>query len=267
MKIFDEFIDLYNEYIIYGKEFLLNKNICITGLIKNGADHIDDKLNLFRLIRSHCASLSVLIYENDSIDDTVHKIKSWQDTDIQFHIISETLNATHRGHPYKDIERTTAMASYRNKCLDYIRKKIKSDYIIVLDLDYKQMSMDGLLNSFGWMSKKSQIDIMAGFSYQQHANGLLTNYDSWAYRGNWWRDYQSDKNFAYTFINWVPFIGSEPFKVNSAFGGCCIYKNNIYLQGKYTGEDCEHVTFHRSIYNKNTQQYKLYVNPSQIMIV
>lgn len=267
MKIFHEFIDQYYTYVSYGKEFLSDKSICITGLIKNGANHIDDKYHLFKSLRNYCRSLDILIYENDSTDKTPEILKNWKDPDIKFHIISEILHANHRGHPYKDVARTEAMASYRNKCLSFIDTNIVTDYIIVLDLDYKEISVDGILNSFGWIQNQSKINIMAGFSYQQHKNGLLTNYDSWAYRGNWWDDYQSDKNFAYTFINWRPFIGSTPFKVNSAFGGCCIYDRQTYLSGKYSGGDCEHVTFHKSIYQNTQDRYNLYVNPSQIMVV
>lgn len=267
MNIYPEFSEAYHKYINDGIDFLKNKNICITGLIKDGASHIDNKLIFFEQFKDYCQNLDIVIYENDSTDNTDKILKSWESEKINIKIISEKLNAKHRGHPYKDADRVLAMASYRNKCLDYIKKNISSEYIIIIDLDYKQISLDGILNSFGWIKHNAKINIMAGFSYQQHSNGLLTNYDSWAYRGNWWGDYQADKNFAYTFINWRPFIGSEPFKVNSAFGGICIYKRDIFIQGHYTGSDCEHVTFHQSINNINSQNYGMYVNPSQIMVL
>lgn len=267
MNIYPEFTPQYNEYVSHGSVYLKDKNICVTGLIKNGENILEGKLNFFNLLKEHCQSLDIVIYENDSTDNTIDILRSWSSTTINFHILSEKLNAQHRGHPYKDPDRTIAMAYYRSKCQDYIRQNIDTDYVIVIDLDYKQISLDGLLNSFGWIAHKPKINIMAGFSYQQHSNGLLTNYDSWAYRGNWWQDYQHDKNFAYTFINWQPFVGSSPFKVNSAFGGICIYEPNTYLIGQYAGNDCEHVTFHRSIYDTLLDKYNLYVNPSQIMVV
>lgn len=267
MNIYPEFTSQYNEYVSHGSAYLHNKKICITGLIKNGEHFLEDKLLFFNLFKTYCQSLDIVIYENDSIDNTANILRSWSSDDIDFHIISEKLNATHRGSPHKDTERTMAMAYYRSKCQEYIRTNINVDYIIVIDLDYKNISLDGLLNSFGWIAMRPQINMMAGFSYQQHNNGLLTNYDSWAYRGNWWNDYQADRNFAYSFINWRPFVGSSPFEVNSAFGGSCIYKSNVYLLGQYEGHDCEHVTFHRSIYNSLTDGYNLYANPSQIMVV
>lgn len=266
MNIYSEFRDQYYKYIDIGKKYLADQKVCVTGLIRNGAEHINDKFQFFHLLRNYCASLDVLIYENDSLDNTVEILKLWSDAQIQFHIISETLNAQHRGHPHKDIERTMAMAYYRNKCKDYIRTHIDVDYTIVIDLDYNDISLDGILNSFGWLSYQPSIDIMAGFSYQQH-NNILCNYDSWAYRGNWWQDYQSDPYFANSFFYSRPFIGSSPLKVNSAFGGSCIYKRNKYIAGKYSGEDCEHVTFHKSIYTNDPNAYNLYVNPSQIMIL
>jgi hypothetical protein len=267
MNIYQEFSESYHKYIAEGIDFLQDKNICITGLIKNGESHINNKLAFFQKFKNYCNNLDIIIYENDSTDNTVDILRSWASENINFKIISEKLNAKHRGHPFKDADRVLAMASYRNKCLDYIKTHVSSTYIIIIDLDYKEISLDGILNSFGWIKNNSRINIMAGFSYQQHNNGLLTNYDSWAYRGNWWGDYQSDKNFAYTFINWRPFIGSEPFQVNSAFGGICIYKKDIFIKGHYSGEDCEHVTFHRSIKDRNPLEYGMYVNPSQIMVL
>lgn len=268
MNIYPEFTDQYKHYIEIGSKYLSNQKICVTGLTRNGADHIGEKLKFFRALQHVVQSLDVVIYENDSSDNTVSIIRAWSEPNIKFHIISETLNAKHRGHPHKDIERTIAMAYYRHKCQDYISTHINADYIIVIDLDYIDISFDGILNSFGWISETSSIDMMAGFSYHKSNNmNILANYDSWAYRGNWWNDYQSDPYFGNSFFYSRPFIGSSPFKVNSAFGGSCIYKQSIYLTGKYSGEDCEHVTFHKSIYDNNPNSYNLYVNPSQIMIV
>ena len=61
-------------------------------------------------------------------------------------------------------------------------------------------------------------------------------------------------------------VGTNPHKVLSAFGGSCVYKTKDYLLGKYSGGDCEHVNFHKSIKEKNPD-FNLYVNPSQVFIV
>jgi hypothetical protein len=48
--------------------------------------------------------------------------------------------------------------------------------------------------------------------------------------------------------------------MNSAFGQLAVYETHYYLLGTYSGTDCEHVTFHRSI---NEQAYfEFGLNPS-----
>jgi hypothetical protein len=65
---------------------------------------------------------------------------------------------------------------------------------------------------------------------------------------------------------WIPPKGSAPIKINSGFGGMAIYKTKFYLIGNYSGVDCEHVTFHYDIVNKNSK-FNLFLNPSQVMLM
>ena len=71
----------------------------------------------------------------------------------------------------------------------------------------------------------------------------------------------------YWFQWWLPIPGSPPIKVNSAFGGCCIYKTDKYLSGRYNGSNCEHVTLHGDIFVNNEGQFNLFANPSMVMYV
>lgn len=133
-------------------------------------------------------------------------------------------------------------------------------------------SINGLLNTFGWMSDNEIIKAMCGISirYQNvlsQAHKNYWNYDCWAYRGNWWIDKQTevnDTNSMLWFGFWIPPVGSPPTRINSGFGGMCVYESKFLLSNKYEGYDCEHVCLHKNIYN-NTNNFSLYMNPSQIM--
>jgi hypothetical protein len=204
-----------------------------------------------------------VIYENDSKDLTPKLLTDWSNTVKNTKIISEIINATHPvGPSHKAKSRTQALALYRNKCHDYISDYIPNiDYVIAIDLDFMFYSLEGLFNSIAWMSaSENRINAMAGISYLRKQQNLV-NYDSWAFRHTWWSDQQSNMPW---FGLWYPFAGSPPFKVNSAFGGSVIYDSNTYLSAKYDGYDCEHVCFHKNI---SQNQYNLYINPSQIMIL
>ena len=52
--------------------------------------------------------------------------------------------------------------------------------------------------------------------------------------------------------------GDDLVEVKSCFGGLALYKTSA-LSGRYTDEDCDHVTLHKSL-------PCMYLNPSQIVL-
>jgi hypothetical protein len=264
-RIDDEFIDVYTEKINEGSTFIKDKNICITGLARNIESTIDNSLEYLSAICSLFNSCNSVIFENDSTDNTKNILTSWQNK--HNHLISYSLNATHPTGSSKSRLRTEALAKYRNICKQFIADKFTNlDYIMVIDLDFRGIDINGILNSFGWLSS-SEIDAIVGSCYMilqdEHNNRTALNYDSWAFRQNWWNDNQEKMPW---FSRWFPFIGSPPMKVNSAFGGIGIYKADQYLSCDYEGYDCEHVCFHKNLYNKYIN-FNLCLNPSQLFII
>ena len=58
-------------------------------------------------------------------------------------------------------------------------------------------------------------------------------------------------------------IGAPPMRMNSAFGGLCLYRTDAYLSSRYAGGDCEHVNFHRGM---AAAGYDLYLNPGSVYV-
>ena len=276
-KIFNlspEFIEDYHLKIDEGKNFLLDKKIIVTGLTRNSGSYLIHNIAKIDLLKQYCKELSYFIYENDSRDNTVEVLNFLSLEVKNFDYKSENLLLTSFGS-IKSQERTMNLAKHRNTCLSYIREKSKNNhYVIVADLDFNSFSLDGLLNSFGWLSHK-KISAMAGFSFElkpifSPEEKVPWNYDSWAYRDRHWYDVQLDQIYPYDpmiwFGFWHPPVGSPPMIVNSAFGGMAIYKTKDYLSSIYDGYDCEHVCFHKNLYAAN-KNFKLGMNPSQIMLI
>lgn len=268
-KIFPEFETEFYRVISIAKEKIPEYKVCITGLCRNVEARLESNLTKLDHLGSYFKKCSYVIYENDSTDNTPNILKNWRDNNPDKFIFSEILNSTHPiGNKSKAKERTIALSNYRNKCKQTIIDNVSDiDYIIVIDLDFQTFSLDGLLHSFGFLDK-STINAMAGNSFgATPSNGrmYLTNYDSWAFRHNWWQDYQSQMSW---FPLWQPLIGTPPIKVNSAFGGSCIYESKYYLDKdcNYEGYDCEHVCLHKNIYTK-FPEFNLSLNPAQLMIV
>lgn len=264
--VFPEFQQAYNNTVEKGKNFIHNQNIVITGLTRNSGDRL---YNNIKVLDNFKKNISYFIYENDSTDNTTDILAQLSNENPKFKYKSEKLDLVQYGQ-VKDKERTERLADCRNTCLNFIKDNhTNTDYVIVLDLDYAGLSIDGLFHSFGIFSEHKKISAIAGFSYEIKANNILWNYDSWAFRWTWWDDLQSHHTFYHIdpmgwFGLYYPPIGSSPIFVNSAFGGCCIYKTSTFVQGKYSGEDCEHVTFHKRLYQTNN--FSLVANPAQIMV-
>lgn len=271
----------YEQYIQRGKELLKNSKITVLSLARNLDKKLDTNINtILNFFELYKAKTNLVIFENDSIDNTKVVLNNCQKKYPQnLHVISESNNRAQFG-PVKNQQRIQALSEYRNKLKDYAQN-LESDFVVILDIDFDELNLDGLLNSFGWLATQSYISAIAGNSFE-YKKGLVPNdplaynvwnYDSWAFRHTWWFDFHSvhpcpgnhvDPMLWFGF--WIPPTGSYPFSVNSAFGGCCIYRSNIYFNGLYDYKDCEHVCFHHSLYANAQNNFQLVLNPSQQML-
>jgi hypothetical protein len=187
---------------------------------------------------------SAFIYENDSADDTKDVLSAWQDLGRR----RVSLNDNGRPHLSHTIEpeRTHALAEYRAQCQDWVRRGTRPDFVLVVDTDpWGGWSVDGVATSVAHMTWDHSWYALASYSLAEAStpNGpVAIHYDAFAARKNYWR--RRDQQW---FHYWHPPVGGDPVEFNSAFGQLCLYRAGRFLQGKYTGEDCEHVCLHRSI--------------------
>lgn len=278
--ILPEFKDQYYEYTSLGKNFAAKQNISIVGLVRNLEDKLINNISYINQLNPLFKKINYFIYENDSTDLTPTILETLSKNIANFHYKSESLSLKSFTHSepetLKSTERTTNLANHRNYCIDHIKNNFPdTNFIIVMDMDFNQFSLDGILNSFGWLSMNFA-DALVGNSFELKYTAVspraktLWNYDCWAYRGSWWNDlqqysdaYQYDPMVWFGF--WQPPIGSQPIKVNSAFGGIGIYRYNDIINNRYEGYDCEHVCLHKNLHQKH-KNYRLCINPSQIMI-
>lgn len=271
IDISPEFYDLYQLHTQIGQDFIKDKTIACVGLARDIGDQLLNSVDKVLSLQSHVNKLDIVVIENDSTDNTKSVLSELKHKHDNFTYISQDYGLPKFGQ-VKDKERTQALSDQRNKYISYLNDK-DYDYTIVLDFDFLDFSKNGIFNSFGWLSE-SNIDAMCGISLRnQHVLSSnyknYWNYDCWAFRQNWWHDTQSyinDCNPMLWFGFWIPPIGSPPIRVNSGFGGMCIYQTDQLIQSKYEGYDCEHVCLHRNLYNQN-ESFNLSMNPSQLMFL
>ena len=277
LKTNEEFIEFYNKNIAIGKEYLKNKTFIIVGLVRNVGNILNANIEKISNILQQTKDYKIFLFENDSTDDTKEILKQISINNHNFYYRSEN-NVRKQYGTTREKERTQALSEYRNLYLEWIKQNYSDyDFTVVVDLDFKDFSKDGFYNSLGWFEQLDLIDGISGnsFEYKQifgdNKSNHLWNYDSWAYRGNWWVDQNTLANlYSYNpslwFGFWIPPVGSNIIKVNSAFGGMTIYKTNKLLFGQYEGYDCEHVCLHKNL-SLNPEGFNLFLNPSQRMIV
>jgi hypothetical protein len=268
--IHQEFAQNYQDKIITGINEAKRKNIIFTGICRNVEKNIQTILNFFNQTENLFNTVDYFFYENDSTDSTKDILKEWSNNQNNKIILSETINSNfHTEGIHQD--RMKNLSDARNKYLNFVKIAQKPyDYVIVADMDLRYISIDGFFNSVGWLEDPN-IDGIAGFSFvckkfldtENIENIYILNYDYWAFRQNYW---SFDVHIEKWFNNYIPMIGSDPYMVNSAFGGMCIYKYSDFIKGKYDYHDCEHVMFHKNIHLKNPN-FNLFVNPSQVSYV
>lgn len=262
LPVEEEFKKDHDTWVSEGKSLAEFSSVAVVGICRNAMPFLPFTLDRIEKLRSHFGSSDVFIYENDSTDGTKECLATWHSPSS-----GRTAEMTNNGRPHlcytKDRSRTDALAEYRGLCHAWAVRR-KPDWVIVVDMDpWGGFSIDGVLNSIGRMGRRRWEDAagMASYSWAQWgkpvwAQPTICQYDAWACRPNYW---QERKDMTW-FHLWHPPVGSEPIRMNSAFGQLAVYKGGRFAAGRYAGGDCEHVPFHRSCGGP------IYLNPAQRVV-
>lgn len=268
-------------------------SVAVCGCTINSATYIASHLEYLSELSSLFRNLNIIIYENDSQDNTVEVLKNLEKQG-KIKLITEKNIKSILKH------RTAIIAHGRNKLVNYIANG-NYDYMIMIDLDtiLSKPIINSIKNAFRYDCTKW--DVLTG-------NSPTIYYDIWALRINrdqWsplhnkiWKvcpDYdiwdmishrrQMGKNekFFHTKSYQKHIPSSFPLiAVTSAFNGIGIYKvsvikNCMYngysrnctclkykVRGRCIGSACEHVSFHTDIVNKN--KGRIFICPSLLVV-
>lgn len=243
----------------------------IGGCARNCGGFLPKILKKIKEITKLCSDYQIIIYENDSTDNTLKLLNNFKNNNQNVTIITE------KNISEKIPKRTHRIAYARNKIIEEIYKQNfdqKYDYFMNLDLDDININMD--INSIKKFLN-SDLDWDVGTANNKRY------YDYWALRTpksniNCWNNGPCTNNKIDLGQWFDSFSGSKidknnkPIKVLSAFGGLGIYKIKSIKNCKYDGvernpskkgtfkdEECEHVTFHECMRNNGNDQ--IYIIP------
>lgn len=246
----------------FSNNSMKNYSVIFGATLRDVDKYLEKNLENIEKCGKKFKSFAVVIYENDSKDNTV-KILEEKKKD-NYHYIIETGKTT----PI----RTMRIANGRNNVLEKAQELNANntyDYLIMLDMDDITVngkfvdSIDSCFNDLDW-------DVLTGNQSDRY-------YDKWALRKKGLLDYdcwieankamaagmstqEAHNKYIHVFDK---FDTGQRLDVDSAFGGIAIYKLSSIGDCKYIGsyedgtELCEHVPFHQCIKENGG---KIYIN-------
>ena len=269
---------------------MYNYKVILCGCTCNSGNYIYNHLLSLVRLGQYFTEYAIIVYENDSTDDTLQQLKKFKEINHNFYYISETNVANDIKNNIR--KRVQIIARGRNMLLNEINERF-NDYDLMIMTD-----LDNVLNNFD----TSCIDDVFKYDINSWdvltANCLNRYYDIWALRISlnvwdplihepiWTKEMKKNMNYDCWGIN-SPF-GNKIAHIkmcqaliprnypliesDSSFGGMGIYKISKikncrydgihYINGNAVGEQCEHVSFHTGI-KKNGG--KIFICPSLIV--
>lgn len=251
----------YALQVARGAARMAQQRVVLIGLARNLGSKIHSTALALESLGSHFLDYRIAIYENDSEDGTGGWLEQWRDRQERLVLIREALGDP-KHPPKRSSHRGERMGYYRSQCQKLVRERWANwDAAILIDLDLDGLfSEEGVAHSFG----AAQWDFVGsnGLIFRRNrwdANRVI-QYDAWAFRpaGSW-------DAIPTGQVNTMVWQRGDPLvPVYSCFGGLGIYRMEAYCAGRYGGPDCEHVPFHRSLWEQGFRQ--IYLNPSQLVL-
>lgn len=278
----------YRKRVQDGYAVMKTKRIVICLLARNIGNALD--LNRQRLEKwgQKFKDYRVLVYENDSVDNTRNNLLQWQSSNNKVFVFpcgldsDPTLDCRYREKTMYDLgcnsmERMDKMTKLRNIYLHMVKQQFADfDYMMVYDIDISgPFNMDGMAIPFGEKSNHWDAVCANGSAPIPGSLGLfLLHYDLIAYVGQ--NDmYEGNlpllsniKKYMKMLLNNGLTPGQPLYKVKSAFGGCTIYKISsiMHPEIQYGSQyGCEHIYLHKKM--DDYGYGNIYINPDALILV
>ena len=239
----------------------IKESVVIVGCAKKIEKNLPTSLKKIDMLINLFEKSNVIIFENDSTDNTLNILTKWKDDRNNIEIISESKET----NPILRKDRTYRLAYGRNLLLDKARL-LNPYYFINMDLDnvVSKLNESNFLKIFNVKEEWSMLG----------SNNIGKYRDLWALRCKGWLE--GDYHQGYKFYKGNRSIDKkEPLiEVDSCFNGFAIYKMKYLKDCRYHGyynesckiknerykrQKCEHVDLHLEMKEKNNA--KIYIAP------
>ncbi len=264
-----------SEVIEKGYDLMSQSSVAICSIIRNADRSLKRNIPLVEELRSKFKNSSVIIFENDSNDNTKSILKNWSENFDNVMIECENFNQN--TIPKNDLngvnkffskERISKMVQYRNQYLDKLRDlNYNYDYVIVMDIDIENFSLNGIAHSFGLVN---QWDVVTANGYSYSSSLKRRYHDTYALVEIGRELEGQTEQIIFTNQKKWSFLraGLPMIPVYSAFGGLAIYPYHLLKNKKYEVVEnldkrvairCEHFALHQRIHIEDN--CKIFINP------
>lgn len=253
-------------------------SIIICSIVRNADAGLKKNIPVIEQLCSMFKDWKVVIYENDSVDNTKEILSEWQKSNPQnIHVISETLDkplptpkqSETKVNPFFSRKRISKMATLRNKYIDYVDKMSwNADYLMVVDLDVSQLKLDGIIDSF---SRSEYWDAITAYGYSTSPRLKKRYHDTYALCENGKETVPQTEAMIHSLADeYAQKCKNKDhlIPVCSAFGGLAIYRYEAIRGIRYDVDEndddrvevrCEHYHFNREMASRGHD--KIYINP------
>ena len=255
---------------------MIKKNIIIAALARDCESALKINIPIIEEFRDQILWSNVIVVENDSIDSTKEILHNWESNYFGINVISKNYGIKTIPDksdliisPMTSFQRIEKMVEYRNLYIDFIQNiDHEIDILIVIDIDVKEISLDGLINAVLAIDNKTGGIFSNGITIQKYFGFISKIYfDTFAVY-----EYPIFDKFSYTqksldktfkSVN-KKIKKSNYYKVISAFSGVGVYNYKAIKDLKYRTvlnplnnkeAICEHIPFNIDIVNRGYCNY------------
>ena len=265
---------------IKGYNLMKESSIAICSIVRDCNRSLKRNIPIIEKLRANFKSSFIIIFENDSKDDTKLTLKNWSKNSDNVIVKCETLNevtilkhTTGKVNKYFSDYRISKMATFRNQYMSVLQElQNKFDDIIVVDLDIEKFYLDGIAHSFGLAD---QWDSVSSYGYSYSPFLRKRYHDSYALTelGDNLNP-QNEETIINNQIKWSFLKPGLPLiPVYSGFGGLAIYKYNAIKDKKYLAIKnndprvevrCEHYSICHQMHKDN--HTRVFINPNMRLL-
>lgn len=251
-------------------------SIFICSIVRDCDRQLKSNIPRIELLRNFFLHSKVVVFENDSKDNTKLVLGNWQKNSSNVFIKIEDFNQEtipetniNESNRFYSTERISKMVKYRNQYLRAMEQDSMSyDFVLIIDLDIEMFSLDGIADSFGLHDRWDAITANG----QSYSKVLKKRYhDTYALieLGNENQIHTeqtiNDNQQKWSFMR----PGMPLIPVYSAFGGLAIFKSNllknidykvIINKSKRVPVHCEHVSLFAQIHQNGYK--RVLINPN-----